>query len=104
MVAITVRIQSPLNFGPSEFGRKISEQSAPRSHLALIPSQNYLRAGSPHLGHPIFKLIVNPPLDLRIFETLHFDTKFLSRDKFSLWGRRGTLIDYWWESQRERDH
>jgi hypothetical protein len=19
-------------------------------------------------------------------------------------GRRGTLIDYWWESQRERDH
>jgi hypothetical protein len=19
------------------------------------------------------------------------------------WGRRGTLIDYWWESQRERD-
>jgi hypothetical protein len=20
------------------------------------------------------------------------------------WGRRGTLIDYWWESQRERDH
>jgi hypothetical protein len=22
----------------------------------------------------------------------------------SSWGRRGTLIDYWWESQRERDH
>jgi hypothetical protein len=20
------------------------------------------------------------------------------------WGRRGTLMDYWWESQRERDH
>jgi hypothetical protein len=20
------------------------------------------------------------------------------------WGRRGTLIDYWWESQRKRDH
>jgi hypothetical protein len=20
------------------------------------------------------------------------------------WGRRGTLIDYWWESQREGDH
>jgi hypothetical protein len=20
------------------------------------------------------------------------------------WGRRGTLIDYWWESQKERDH
>jgi hypothetical protein len=20
------------------------------------------------------------------------------------WDRRGTLIDYWWESQRERDH
>jgi hypothetical protein len=20
------------------------------------------------------------------------------------WGRRGTLIDYWWESHRERDH
>jgi hypothetical protein len=28
--------------------------------------------------------------------------------KFNLlineWGRRGTLIDYWFESQRERDH
>jgi hypothetical protein len=22
----------------------------------------------------------------------------------ALMGRRGTLIDYWWESQRERDH
>jgi hypothetical protein len=22
----------------------------------------------------------------------------------SEWGRRGTLIEYWWESQRERDH
>jgi hypothetical protein len=20
------------------------------------------------------------------------------------WGRRGTLIDYWWESQRGKDH
>jgi hypothetical protein len=20
------------------------------------------------------------------------------------WGRRGTRIDYWWESQKERDH
>jgi hypothetical protein len=20
------------------------------------------------------------------------------------WGKRGTRIDYWWESQRERDH
>jgi hypothetical protein len=20
------------------------------------------------------------------------------------WGRKGTLIDYWWESQREGDH
>jgi hypothetical protein len=25
-------------------------------------------------------------------------------DHVARMGRRGTLIDYWWESQRERDH
>jgi hypothetical protein len=26
------------------------------------------------------------------------------RIRWHEWGRRGMLIDYWWESQRERDH
>jgi hypothetical protein len=26
------------------------------------------------------------------------------RMRWHEWGRRGRLIDYWWESQRERDH
>jgi hypothetical protein len=31
----------------------------------------------------------------------------MNKDKyenFHEWGRRGMLIDYWWGSQRERDH
>jgi hypothetical protein len=30
--------------------------------------------------------------------------RIIKSRRMRLAGRRGTLIDYWWESQKERDH